>query len=160
MSITEQLLSELYKRQRSCGQPLRSANRDKVNFHVTRVKAAFLLHRRSDRMQRPLQRILCNASHGALLFPQTAAAAVYIAARMAQMPLTVVKVAAAIRTSTKAFGRAYQSAVAALGIRVPAVPPQVFLQFGAQSLCHDPSAQVGRPLVRYAWCTPEHAGNR
>jgi transcription initiation factor TFIIIB Brf1 subunit/transcription initiation factor TFIIB len=91
---------------------------------------------------------------------QTAAAAVYIAARMAQMPLTVVTVAAAIRTSTKTFGRAYQSAVAALGIRVPAVPPQVFLQFGAQSLCRDPSAQVNRLHVSHAWCTAERAGNR
>lgn len=79
--------------------------------------------------------------------PQTAAAAVYIAARMARMPLTVVKVAAAIRINTKAFGRAYQSAVAALGILVPAVPPQVFLQFGARSLCRDPTAQVNQPNV-------------
>jgi transcription initiation factor TFIIIB Brf1 subunit/transcription initiation factor TFIIB len=122
VSITEQLLSELYKRQRSCGQPLRGANRDK-----------------------------------------TAAAAVYIAARMAQMPLTVVTVAAAIRTSTKTFGRAYQSAVAALGIRVPAVPPQVFLQFGAQSLCRDPSAQtcVERDAVALeSWLSaqPGHQG--
>lgn len=73
---------------------------------------------------------------------QTAAAAVYIAARLAQMPLTAVDVASAIRISAKAFGRAYQSAVSALGISVPTTPPDVFLHFGAQKLCKDSDAQV------------------
>jgi transcription initiation factor TFIIIB Brf1 subunit/transcription initiation factor TFIIB len=88
-----------------------------------------------------MQQSLCYILH--IFFGlQTAAAAVYIAARMEQMPLTAAEVAAAIRISTKTFGRAYQCAVATLGILVPTVPAQVFLHSCAQRLCRDASAQV------------------
>lgn len=43
VSITEQLLSELYKRQRSCGQPLRGANRDKVGVGIAGAETPLLV---------------------------------------------------------------------------------------------------------------------
>lgn len=92
-----------------------------------------------------------------------AAAAVYIAARFAQLPITAVDVALAIRVSTKTFGRAFRSAVKALGVNLPLTPPRVFLRSAAHKLCHNQAAQVAveRDAVALeAWLSsqPQHRG--
>lgn len=165
-------------------------------------------------------RAIASSKPHIALCPQLAAAVVYIAARLAQLPLTAVDVALTIRIPTKvrgfpailqpcshfcscvcflaalsaacrsrrrpctcqlafcnsfpfiftkAFGRVFCSAVAALGLALPVTPPHVFLRAAAHKLCRSKAVQVwagahchagllmrGPPQIR-ACCCRENA---